>query len=312
MSDITTDFIKATNRILAKVAAILTHVEVIEGDVKSIREHSVEPSNKPATDSHASDPDKQPNTPTSSGAGHVLNTDQAKGKKYSSGDKPESSLRRLVKRWEKQIQKPAFQIEVAAVIGLVFYTYQTCRTNDLTQKNLEFTRNSIAARVVIGDWDFASPVRPDDKIIVHALFTNIGHSPAAYGLETMSFRGTSMPDGDIPLSLPQLNSTMEPNIPLSQSIVDQQVASEEFIYGIPHLNQLSSNLATHHLEPPLPRPTVFFVGRLVYESFGVQTERQFCFYMVYVDEPYSKGITKPKSDPRFIFVNCPKWNKTIN
>jgi hypothetical protein len=121
-----------------------------------------------------------------------------------------------------------------------------------------------------------------------------------------------MPDGDIPLSLPQLNSTMEPNIPLSQSIVDQQVASEEFIYGIPHLNQLSSNLATHHLEPPLPRPTVFFVGRLVYESFGVQTERQFCFYMVYVDEPYSKGITKPKSDPRFIFVNCPKWNKTIN
>lgn len=60
MSDITTDFIKATNKIYAKVAAILTHLQIIEGEVKLIREQPIKDTHEPHPNADTSNSQDQP------------------------------------------------------------------------------------------------------------------------------------------------------------------------------------------------------------------------------------------------------------
>lgn len=305
MSDITTDFIKATNRILAKVATILTHVEVIEGDVKLIREQVIEETDKPASGKQANNTDTERQTSVS-----TLNATQAKRQTEQTEHQENSFLRRQFERWRKKLKKPAFQLEVAAVLGLVLYTCETHRTNNLTQQNLDLTRNSIAGEIVIGDWKFSSAPIAGKPISVRAPLTNIGHAPTLYGFNAMVFRWTDLPGGDIPLETPALDTVMEPNIPTVEVVSEGQVTTEEFIYGIPYGKELRSNFSTHHLEPPLPRPTVFFIGRLVFESLGAKHETQFCFYLIHTDD-YVPASLADTGDPRFIFMNCPKWHGRI-
>src|SRR5580692_803262 len=113
MSDITTDFIKVTKRILAKVAAILTHVEVIEGDVKSICEHSIEHSHKPDSDSNASNAEKQ-----IAASIHASDTSQSSRKKNNGKNDSKHGFQGFKKRWRKSLKKPMVQLEIAALIGL--------------------------------------------------------------------------------------------------------------------------------------------------------------------------------------------------
>src|SRR6202034_2722594 len=102
---------------------------------------------------------------------------------------------------------------------------------------LELTRNSVAAQIVFGKWDFGDPVAPGRHIAVRMPMTNIGHMPAIYSVNAVVFHWARMPEGDIPLVAPEPQETMESNIPSFEAMFDTEVASDEFIYGIPHLSR---------------------------------------------------------------------------
>jgi hypothetical protein len=132
MSDITTDFITATKRILAKVATILTHVEVIEGDVKLIREQTVANTDKPRIETQANKlQEENRNSIPSSNPG------QAERKKQKGKDEAQNSFQRLPERWWKEIHKPKFQVAVLTLLGLIAYTCETHRANNLTGQTLQ-------------------------------------------------------------------------------------------------------------------------------------------------------------------------------
>jgi hypothetical protein len=126
MSDISTDFIKATNKIYAKVAAILTNLQVIEGDVKLIREQTTNNASESPSGVDADNTQDRPRAANQSSR----DKDHGKG-----GNGSGSHLR---KRWKKNLRKPIIQIEIAALIGLGLYTCETRRTNNLTKEALEF------------------------------------------------------------------------------------------------------------------------------------------------------------------------------
>jgi hypothetical protein len=307
MSDITTDFITATKRILAKVSSILTHIEVVEGDVKLIREQVVDNTDKPRTDTHASESEQQRLS-----APLAREATQTKGNKNDGSNRISAFLRRQLKRWWKQGQRPKFQVAVITLIGLIAYTYETRRTNELTQRSLEFQRDSIAAELTIGDYDLIEPIVPNKHIGVSATVNNIGHSPALYGVEVGAFRWKDLPKA-FPLVAPEPNIFLEPNVPgTREGIYDETPATEEFIYDIPRIDELTHNWTTRHLEPPLPRPAVFFVGVLVSDSLGVRTTTEFCFFVV---RETGSNLSVPvpptiKTDSRYVFIGCPKWNQT--
>jgi hypothetical protein len=143
MSDITTDFIKATNKIYAKVAAILTHLQVIEGDVKSIRDQSVKYAGEPSSHSDESDPGSQ--VKAAIFRPDTVNSGKPNRNQQSGDNDASSFFQNLEKRWKKSIRKPAIQIEIAAVIGLCVYTCETHRTNNLTQRSIESTEKRVRA-----------------------------------------------------------------------------------------------------------------------------------------------------------------------
>jgi hypothetical protein len=306
MSDITTDFITATKRILAKVSSILTHIEVVEGDVKLIREHAVKNTEKPTSNEQRNGAHEQSRQPLP-----TLNATKSKGQKEQSKDATDGHLRRLYEPWRKQIQKPRFQVSLLTLVFLIAYTCETRRTNKLTQRALEFQRDSIAAELAIGSTDLFEPIAPNTHIGVSTTINNIGHSPALYGIEVGAFRWKDLPKA-FPLVAPEPNILLEPNFPTRQGIYDETPASEEFIYDIPRIDELTHNWTTRHLEPPVPRPTVFFVGVLVSDSLGVRTTTEFCFFIV--RETGSKlSVSVPptiKTDSRYVFMGCPKWNQT--
>ena len=95
-----------------------------------------------------------------------------------------------------------------------------------------------------------------------------------------------MPD-NIPIDAPPPANYLEPDTPLYQSIFDPEIASEEFVYNIPHTWDMHPNLSTRHM--------------------GVRTDKQICQFMVYAD---GYGVAIAKSDSRFSFLSCPKWNTT--
>jgi hypothetical protein len=131
MSDITTDFIRATNKIYAKVATMLTHLQIIEGDVKLLRENSIKDSTEPPTDDQAND-SKEKNQDA------ILSSDasQSEGNQNKGTEETKNPFYRFLKRWWDELHKPKFQVAVLTLMGLVAYTCETHRTNDLTQQGL--------------------------------------------------------------------------------------------------------------------------------------------------------------------------------
>lgn len=136
MSDITTDFIKATNKIYAKVGAILTNLNIIESDVKLIREKVVDNSDRPSSDTQTNNAKKQ-----SSPSVPALDATQAKRQEEKGRDEQQGSLSRLLNRWWEQIQKPKFQVSVLTLAFLIAYTCETRKANKLTERavNLQFS-----------------------------------------------------------------------------------------------------------------------------------------------------------------------------
>ena len=296
-------------RVLLKLCSYI--FALIREDVKIVREQIVNSADQQSSNQNTEETDKK----KCDGAvcrSETTNANDPREKENEGESKISRCFRKFKNNLWKDCQKPKTYVEFLALLFLVLYTCETKRTNDLTQKALKLQRDSIAMEVVSEDWDFVDQVVPNKQIGVSALFSNIGHSPALYGIETHAFRWTDLPQ-HFPLITPELNSILEPTRPIQQSILDPTLATDEFIYSIPRVDELTPNWVTHHLEPPLPRPSVFFVGRLVYESVGMRTQKNFRFFMVrnVRGNIAAAVLTPPKTDNRFLFLNCPKWNEPI-
>jgi hypothetical protein len=133
MSDITTDFITATKKILSKVATILTHIEVVEGDVKLIREQVVANADKPRTETQA-----QHSQEKNPGSVPASDPDQTERQKQKGKEETGNSFYRFLNRWWEELRKPKFQVAVLTLVGLVAYTCETRRTNNLAEKTAAF------------------------------------------------------------------------------------------------------------------------------------------------------------------------------
>ena len=175
MSDITTDFIKATNKIYAKVATILTNLQIIEGDVKLIREQSVKNAHEPHTDADAGTSKDQPQVASGAPSDAVKGSQARRDKHHSDGESA-SFLERFKKRWKKSLRKPIVQVEIAALIGLGFYTCETHRTNTLTERAMRIDKRA---------WmdvksDIGNPAKlPDNcSILTPIQISNTGRIPA--------------------------------------------------------------------------------------------------------------------------------------
>jgi len=307
MGNITADFISATKKIHADVRAILTMLHVIRADMRAMSEQSVLSRNDQTKAQQTENSNSEPEEGFTVGS-DVDNTNPTKNKKAETHDGKNGTLQNLKRNFWEDVAKPKTYVEFLALVFLVLYTCETKRTNDLTESSLKFTRDSISANIVFEDWELSAPIVPNKPIIVINHFKDVGHSPATYGLEAKMFHWTDMPK-EIPILAPEPNAGLEPESPPSrETISDEVLATDEFIYGIPKASELTKNYATRRLEPPLPRPTVFVIGRLVYDSFGVRTEKQFCFYIARHDASIADLAPASKVDDRFMFVTCPRWN----
>lgn len=217
------------------------------------------------------------------------------------------------------LQKRIFWVNLATLFVLAMYTCETHKTNSLTKQSLEFTRNSVEAQMVFGEWDVGHRVYSGDQITVRIPVVNIGHVPAVYGFDGRAFRWTDMPKGDIPFAAPDPNTLVEPSvpasIPMAAIIVDSSLPlpSDDFLYEIPRFpKDMTQNPVTRSQGPPFKYPSLFFVARVVYESLGRRTEKQMCKFMVRTDKPavVDSALTVAKTDGEFGFYDCPKWNTT--
>jgi hypothetical protein len=120
MSDITTDFITVTKKIVAEVRGVLTTLHVIREDVKIIRDQVVADSDKQSADQQANNPNAKQADGTPLGA--PTETNKRGGQKGDSQQKGESGLRGFVQRVKRSARKPKFWIELVALAGLVVYT----------------------------------------------------------------------------------------------------------------------------------------------------------------------------------------------
>ncbi|HYW40046.1 MAG TPA: hypothetical protein VE957_18190 [Terriglobales bacterium] len=134
MSNITTDFVATTKKIVVEVRSILTALHLIREDVKVIRDQVVSEANKqkPYQQTDQSD------TEHSNGAasrGKVLNVNDAHGKKENGSKKTRAWYQDFKTNAFKAARKPRFFVELIALLGLGLYTCETHRTNNLTEES---------------------------------------------------------------------------------------------------------------------------------------------------------------------------------
>jgi hypothetical protein len=191
MSNITTDFVTTTKKIVSEVRSVLTTLHLIREDVKTIREQVVSNANEPAPSARTSDSRQQPQNadPTE---WHILNQDQTNRKQETSDDKQRGKIYRCLHKWWKALKNPRFQVELAALIGLAYYACETTRTNNLTDTALQTSKTQFAESQKTTKEQFEVDQRPfiwlsklepekikaGEKIQWSYWLTNYGKTPA--------------------------------------------------------------------------------------------------------------------------------------
>lgn len=191
MSNITTDFIAATKKIHADVRAILTHIKLIYEDIRGMREAAISP---PKNDS-ANNKTQKPENPEPNGTapeGH-LNSGKPASQETNSEQHSQSGLSEFLTRLKENTRKPKFWIEVGALLGLIAYTCETRRTNDLTERALKNSKDQFIKSQEFSGKQFQSdqrpyiwpvlrepekPPKPGEPIRVNVFFINYGKTPA--------------------------------------------------------------------------------------------------------------------------------------
>jgi len=137
MSNVTTDFIAAIKKVHGDVRLLLAKLHIIERSVESIKE-AVSPRSAPTPNGEASAAHQEPGDNAPHGTPHDLDGSKAKRKENNSQSKQANGFHRFAGEWWKTIKRPRTQIELAALLGLTLYTCETRRTNNITERNLNF------------------------------------------------------------------------------------------------------------------------------------------------------------------------------
>jgi hypothetical protein len=140
MSNVNIDFVNTAKKILASTRQILTTLHLIREDVKTIRDQSVEDGIHKGPKQQTSDPNKEQGKGVSIGS-HVLNENEARSTKPKNENQTKPFLKDFVDRLKRKSRNPRFVIEVLTLMGLLAYVCETTRTNDLTEKAIQLTRD---------------------------------------------------------------------------------------------------------------------------------------------------------------------------
>jgi hypothetical protein len=181
------------------------------------------------------------------------------------------------------------------------------------------TLETVRARFIVTDFKFSHPITIGQPTPLEFKIKNVGRSLGVYGISVEVFRWSGLPGGDIPLREPIVSLPLEPDAPSvdNKMGLDDPVMTQEFIDGLPTINDIGNNFvkqshpgdASSALDSP--KPTLYYVGRLIYESVGVRRELDFCYFVLRMDAatqshyfPSTGGI----GDSNFRLLSCPKWN----
>jgi hypothetical protein len=285
MSDVTTDFIRATKKIHADVRGILASLHLVREDVKIIREQAVEHADKERSNQHANDSDEEPAKGLVHGS-QVAHANATKHKKYEGESKTRRTFRKLKKNFWRDSKKPKTYVEFAALLFLIIYTCETRRTNNLTKSTLENSKRQFVESQDTSKRQFYADQRPyiwltnnlggptflrppgskgDDGYVVWDWhYTNYGKTPA----RDVRFN-QGMQIGDEVLNKPRVfdgpektGAPLPPNKDdFTTSFFKTKISSKEF-------NRLTSN-----------ENTIVVYGHFTYtDSAGNQYETALCMY----------------------------------
>jgi hypothetical protein len=127
-----------------------------------------------------------------------MKTSETKGDAKSAKQSAESCFHALCKNTMRELRKPMFYIELLAVVGLVFYSCETRRTNNLTQIGLDNAKRGsvdsarlaqLSERAWLGasktELKFAHQPKPGEQVPfvgefleARVQFLNTGRTPA--------------------------------------------------------------------------------------------------------------------------------------
>jgi hypothetical protein len=220
-------------------------------------------------------------------------------KKYESGQTEQASR-----------ENKKYKVEIATLVIVGLYTLVSLMQVCLTQKALKLTEEASRGIAVFGDTDLTKLVQPGERIGIAFSIKNIGHSQIIYGFKTEAHRWKTLPDGDMPIVVDDISKSIEAGGEDYESVFDIDFPDRAFIDELPTIDDLTWNAKTGDREPPSRTLTVFFIGKIVYDSMGKRREREFCNLVVRQRVPNELHIGGPKfTDPNFFLSACPKWNK---
>jgi hypothetical protein len=168
---------------------------------------------------------------------------------------------------------------------------QAARSNKLTEE-------SIRGRIVMKSIRLRSPVTAGEPVLIQVETENVGHSAAIERDVRSSRRWKRIPEGAMPIKIPPLTeaNTIEPGSQGSLFFAgEDQPMTQSFING-------------------LGKPgaeTIYFFGRIVYETLGREHYTEFCTYLIPFNSslvPDVKATAGMKADSHYTLMQCPKWH----
>jgi len=133
MSDITTDFVKVTKKIVAEVRGVLSALHLIREDIKLIREQVEARGGKQSSETQAVKAEAQPTC------------DPRVAERSKGNSKIPQFFKDITKNLWRDLRKPKTYIELGAFVFLVLYTCETRRTNTLTKTALKNSKDQFRA-----------------------------------------------------------------------------------------------------------------------------------------------------------------------
>jgi hypothetical protein len=113
--------------------------------LRRLPEHSVKKPTEPTPNSNEqeSQGEKSGHSNTTSTRSNIMNVDQTKSQTSKTANQTKPYFQDLKERFKRQFRKPKFFIELLALLGLIAYTCETHRTNNLTQEGLNNVRDQV-------------------------------------------------------------------------------------------------------------------------------------------------------------------------
>lgn len=209
-----------------------------------------------------------------------------------------------------------FGVEVLGFLGLAVYCVLNLgilRANrdavKTAQEANRLTIEATRARLTVTSHGFANPIGEKGITSVY-LIQNVGKSTAYYGLsEATPVIWNRFPDGDMPLSDPVPSIPLEVGAPPIQAVTGYTGAlSEDFLDDLPTASKAIG------LSSPT-RPTVYFFGKVVYESIGTKVEIEFCSYLGradYISDGMGYQSILGADGKKYVQFSCPRWNSQVD